>query len=179
MSELRGKQLQLLKETVPRLSRVAVLSDPNNPPHPHERKWVDDAARVLQVRLRILEVRAPSDFPEAFSMATRERAGALMVLGGSMLFTHRVRLAELATRSRLPALLPGRDSVEAGGLIAYGVDVGVGFRRAADYVDRILRGARPTFPSNSRPSSSCSSISGPRRPWASRFRPRCWRGRTR
>jgi putative ABC transport system substrate-binding protein len=143
-SELRGKQLQLLKETVPKLSRVAVLSDPNNSTHAHERKGVDDAARVLQVRLRILEVRAPSDFAEAFSVAKRERAGALMVLGGSMLFTHRVRLAELAIRSRLPALLPGRDSVEAGGLIAYGVDVGAGFRRAADYVDRILKGARPT-----------------------------------
>jgi putative ABC transport system substrate-binding protein len=142
-SELRGKQLQLLKETVPKLERVAVLSDPINPLHAHELRGVEVAARALNVRLHVLEVRGPSEFAEAFSVATRERAGALMVLGGSMLFTPRARLAELATRSRLPAMLTGRDSVEAGGLMAYGVDVGAGFRRAADYVDRILKGAKP------------------------------------
>jgi putative ABC transport system substrate-binding protein len=143
-SELRGKQLQLLKETVPRLGLVAVLSDPTNPLHAQELRGVEGAARALKVRLRVVEARAPSEFAEAFLVATRERAGALMVLGGSMLFTHRARLAELATQYRLPAMLTGRDSVEAGGLMAYGADIGAGFRRAADYVDRILKGARPS-----------------------------------
>jgi putative ABC transport system substrate-binding protein len=96
------------------------------------------------VRLRVLEARTPSEFVEVFSVATRERAGAVVVLGGSMLYTHRARLAELAIENRLPAMLSGgRDSVEAGGLVAYGADVGAGFRRAADYVDRILKGAKP------------------------------------
>jgi putative ABC transport system substrate-binding protein len=143
LSELRGKQLQLLKEAVPGLSRVAVLSDPSNPLHAQELKDVEVAARVLKVRVRVVEARAPSEFAEAFSVATRERAGALMVLAGSMFFTHRARLAELAAQSRLPAL-GVRQFVEAGGLMAYGVDVGASFRRAADYVDRILKGAKPS-----------------------------------
>jgi putative ABC transport system substrate-binding protein len=142
-SALRGKQLQLLKETVPGLSRVAVLSDPANPWHAHELRGVEGAARALKVGLRVLETRAPSQFADAVSAAKREGAGALMVLGGSMLFTHRALLAELATRNRLLSMLPGRDSVEAGGLMAYGVDIGAGFRRAADFVDRILKGAKP------------------------------------
>jgi ABC-type uncharacterized transport system substrate-binding protein len=128
---------------VPRLGRVAVLSDPTNPLHAHELRGVEAAARALNMRLHVVEVRGPSEFAAAFSVATRERAGALMVLGGSMLFTHRARLAELATQSRLPAMLTGKDSVEAGGLMSYGADIGAGFRRAADYVDRILKGAKP------------------------------------
>ncbi len=141
--ELRGKQLQMLKETVPRLSRVAVLSDPSNPLHAQDVKGVEAAARVLKVRLRVVEARAPSEFAEAFSAATRERVDGLMVLGGSMLFTHRARLAELAAQSRLPAT-GVRQFVEAGGLMAYGIDIGASFRRAADYVDRILKGAKPS-----------------------------------
>jgi putative ABC transport system substrate-binding protein len=83
-------------------------------------------------------------YTQAFSVATRERAGALMVLGGSMFFTHRARLTELAAQSRLPAMhAGGRALAEAGGLMAYGADIGDSFRRAADYVDRILKGAKP------------------------------------
>ena len=144
ISEFRGKQLQVLKETVPGLSHVAVLSDPANPSHALELRGLEGAARVLKVRLRVLEARAPSEFGEVFSAAAKERAGAVFVLGGSMLFTHRARLAELAIENQLPAMLPGgREAVEAGGLVGYGADVGAGFRRAADYVDRILRGAKP------------------------------------
>jgi putative ABC transport system substrate-binding protein len=86
-SELRGKQLQLLKEAVPRLGRVAVLSDPTNPLHAHELRGVEAAARALNMRLHVVEVRGPSEFAAAFSVATRERAGALMVLGGSISLT--------------------------------------------------------------------------------------------
>jgi putative ABC transport system substrate-binding protein len=141
--EFRGKQLQLLKEAVPNLAQVAVLSDPTNPFHPREVRELEAAAQALRLRLRVVEARAPSEFAEAFSTATRERASAIVVLSGSMFYTHRARLAELATRSRLPGLMAGRESVEAGGFMAYGADIGAGFRRAADYVDRILKGARP------------------------------------
>jgi putative ABC transport system substrate-binding protein len=143
-AELRGKQLQLLKEAVPGLSRVALLADPTNPLHADELKSLEVAARALKVRLHVAEARAPSEFPKAFAAATKQRAGALMVLGGSMLFTHRARLAELAIQNRLPAMLTAKDSVEAGALMAYGADVRAGFRRAADYVDRILKGAKPS-----------------------------------
>jgi putative ABC transport system substrate-binding protein len=141
--EFRGKQLQLLKEALPRLAHVAVLSDPTNPFHPREVKEMEAAARALKVHLRVVEARAPSEFAEAFSVASRAQAGAIVILSGSMFFTHRARLAELAIRSRLPRLMAGRESVEAGGFMAYGADIGAGFRRAADYVDRILKGARP------------------------------------
>jgi putative ABC transport system substrate-binding protein len=142
-SELRAKQLQLLKEAVPRLGHVAVLADPANPLHARELRGVERAARLLKVRVRVLEVRAPSEFAEAFSVATREHAGALMVFGGSMLYSHRARLVELAAQSRLPLMSGAREFAEAGGLMSYGADVLASFRRAADYVDRILKGAKP------------------------------------
>jgi putative ABC transport system substrate-binding protein len=144
VSELRGKQLQLLKEAVPRLGHVAVLADPANPLHAGELRGVEGAARLLKVRVRVLEARAPGDFAEAFSVATRERAGGLMVFGGSMMYSHRVRLVELATQSRLPLMAGPREFVEAGGFMSYGADLLASFRRAADYVDRILKGAKPS-----------------------------------
>jgi putative ABC transport system substrate-binding protein len=141
---LRGKQLQLLKEAMPRLGQVAVLADPANPLHGRELRGVEGGARLLKLRVRVLEVRAPSEFPAAFSAATRERAGALMVFGGSMLYSHRVRLVELATLNRLPLLSGSREFAEAGGFMSYGADISASFRRAADYVDRILKGAKPS-----------------------------------
>jgi putative ABC transport system substrate-binding protein len=141
--EFRGKQLELLKEAVPGLSHVAVLSDPTNPFHPGEMRDVEVAARALRMRLRPVQARSPDEFAEAFSAATRERAGALLILGGSMFFTHRARLAELGIRSRLPTMVTARLSVEAGSLMSYGPDTAASFRRAADYVDRILKGAKP------------------------------------
>jgi putative ABC transport system substrate-binding protein len=142
--ELRAKQLQLLKEVLPRLTRVAVLSDPRNPSHALVLREVDVAARSLKVKVQILEARAPAQFAEAFSAATKERAGALIVIGaGTTHFVHRARLVELAAQSRLPTMYPVREFAEAGGLMAYGVDLRDSFRRAAGYVDRILKGARP------------------------------------
>jgi putative ABC transport system substrate-binding protein len=141
--ELRGKQLQLLTEVVPKLSRVAVLSNPTVPFHTLEVRELEAKARSLTLQLHVVEAKAPSEFTDAFSVATRKRAGAVVALGGSMFFANRVRLAELAAKSRLPAIYPLREYAEAGGLITYGTNIRDSFRRAAGYVDRILKGAKP------------------------------------
>jgi putative ABC transport system substrate-binding protein len=141
--ELRGKQLQLLKETVPRLTRVAGLSNPTVPLYAREAEELEAAARSLKVELQFVDARTPSELPDAFSAATKARAGALIVLGGSMFFAHRARVSELAAKSRLPAMYGLREYAEVGGLMVYGVSVRDSFRRAAGYVDRILKGAKP------------------------------------
>jgi putative ABC transport system substrate-binding protein len=141
--ELRAKQLQLLKEMVPGLTRVAALSNPTVPFYAHEARELEAAARSLKVGLQFVEVRTPSEFPNAFSAATKERAGALIVLGGSMFFAHRARVSELAAKNHLPAMYGLREYAEVGGLMVYGVSVRDSFRRAAGYVDRILKGAKP------------------------------------
>jgi putative tryptophan/tyrosine transport system substrate-binding protein len=140
---LVGKQLQLLKEAVPRVSRVAVLSNPTHPSHPTSLREAEVAARSLKVRLQILEARAPTEFAGAFSAATKESAGALLVLGDPMFFGERTRIVELAAKSRLPLMSIQKEYAEAGGLLAYGIDQRDSFRRAATYVDKILKGAKP------------------------------------
>lgn len=142
--EVRAKQLQLLREILPSLSRVAILSDPTNPSHAVLLKETEIAARSLRIRLQTVDARAPGEFAAAFSAATRGQAGALVVLGGALHFVHRVRLAELAVQSRLPAISGLAEFAQAGGLMSYGVDIRDMFRRAARYVDRILRGAKPS-----------------------------------
>ncbi|HYR72022.1 MAG TPA: ABC transporter substrate-binding protein [Candidatus Acidoferrum sp.] len=144
--EMVGKGLELLKQAVPGVSRVAVLWDPGAFPErtaKDMRKEVEVAARALGVRLQFIEARGPDDFDRAFSEMTRARAGALTVLGGSMLFSERKRLVDLAAKNRLPAVYPWREGVDAGGLMAYGPNVADLFRRAATYVDKILKGAKP------------------------------------
>ena len=143
-AELFGKRLQLLKEVIPGLSRVAVLSNPNNPQNAVELKAVEGAARSLQMHVQVLEARFPSEFAGAFSAATKDRADAIMILGGTMFFAERVRLTELAAKSRLPAIYIVREYADAGGLMAYGVNLRESFRRAAAYVDKILKGAKPS-----------------------------------
>ena len=138
---LRGKQLQLLKEVVPRLARVAVLWNPAGPAL--EREALEAAARSLNLQVEVVEARGPDEFPAAFAAAVAKRAGALLPQGGSVYFAHRARLVALAAESRLPAMYGVKEYVEAGGLMAYGVDLGDSARRAAGHVDRILRGARP------------------------------------
>ena len=138
--ELRLKQLQLLKEILPGLSRVAFL---RHPTIPLDWRELESAARSLMIRVQMVDARGPNDFAGAFAAAARERAGAMIVLGGSTFFANRWRLAELAGRSRLPTVYLLREHVEAGGLMAYGVDLRDSFRRAAGYVDKILKGARP------------------------------------
>jgi ABC-type uncharacterized transport system substrate-binding protein len=144
--ELVGKRLELLKQAVPGVSRVAALWQPGAVPELTEKhllKEADVAARALGVRLQLVEARGPADFDRAFSDMTRARAGALSVLGTPMFFTERRRLVDLAAKNRLPAVYPWREFVEAGGLMAYGPNVADLYRRAATYVDKILRGAKP------------------------------------
>ncbi len=141
--EIVGKQLELLKEIVPRVSRVAVLSNPTNQAYPLLLGEAKVAARSLGVQLQLLEARRPDDFERAFVAMTRERAGALLVLGDGMFLLHPTWIADLAAKSRLPAMYLRREFVEAGGLIAYAPSLRDSFRRAATYVDKILKGAKP------------------------------------
>ena len=141
--ELVGKQMELLKEMVPKVSRVAVLWNPANAGSALQLRAAEVAARALGVRLLPLEVHGPSEIDGAFAAMTRERAGALLVLLDAILIGHRTRIADLAARSRLPAVYGYRDHAEAGGLMAYSADNIEMFRRAATYVDRILKGAKP------------------------------------
>ena len=141
--ELRGKQLQLLKEAMPRLNSVAVLSNPSLPFHTLDLKELEVASRSLKVRLYVVGARAPSELADAVSAATKKRAGALIVLTDAVFFRNRAQLVELAAKSRLPVMSGAREWAEAGGLLTYGVNLRDSFRRAAGYVDRILKGAKP------------------------------------
>jgi putative ABC transport system substrate-binding protein len=144
--ELVGKGLEHLKRAVPRVSRVAVLWQPGTYGERTEKdllKEAEVAARALGVRLQVVEARSPADFDRAFSDMTRARAGALTVLGGGMFFGERRRLVDLAAKNRLPAVYPQREYVDAGGLMAYGPSLADMYRRAATYVDKILKGAKP------------------------------------
>jgi putative tryptophan/tyrosine transport system substrate-binding protein len=144
--ELVGKCLEQLKQAVPGVSRVAVLWEPGAVGERTDRvmlKAAEVAARALGVRLQFVEARGPADFDRAFSDMTRARAGALTVLGSTMFGTERRRLVDLAAKNRLPAVYPWREFVDAGGLMAYGTNVADLYRRAATYVDKILKGAKP------------------------------------
>jgi putative ABC transport system substrate-binding protein len=144
--ELVGKGLELLKQAVPGVSRVAVLWHPGGLGERTGKnmlKAAEVAARALGMRLQIVEARGPADFDRAFSDMTRARAGALTVLGSTMFINERRRLADLAAKNRLPAVYPLREFVDAGGLMAYGANFADLFRRAATYVDRILKGTKP------------------------------------
>ena len=137
---LRGKQLQLLKEVVPGLKSVAVLWNPSGPAL--ELNELEVAARTLNLQLHVGEARTAGEFPAAFAAATKKRVGALLPQGGSVYFANKARLVELAAESRLPVIYGVKEYVDAGGLMSYGVDLGDSARRAAGYVDRILKGAK-------------------------------------
>jgi ABC-type uncharacterized transport system substrate-binding protein len=144
--ELVGKRLELLKQTVPGVSRIAVLWNPGGLGESTEKdvlKRAEVAARAIGVQLHFVEARGPADFDRVFSDMTRARAGALTVLTSAMLFEERKRLVDLVAKNRLPAVYPWREFVDAGGLMAYGPDLADLFRRAATYVDKILKGAKP------------------------------------
>jgi putative ABC transport system substrate-binding protein len=141
--ELSGKRLELLKEAVPKLSRVAILWHGGHPGALLALHETEAAGRGLGVQLQSLEVRGPTDFEPAFAAATREGAEALLMLSSAFFAAERRRIVELVTESRLPAIFPLREDAEAGGLMAYGANFLKSFRRAAYYVDRILQGAKP------------------------------------
>lgn len=141
--EITGKQMELLKEAVPRAARIAVLWNPATKGNVAFLRAAEDAARRLAVELQTLEARGPADFDPAFRAMTVKRADALLLLGDVMFVTHAVRLAEQARKARLPAMYTLQPFVEAGGLLAYGPRITDNFHRAAFYVDRILKGAKP------------------------------------
>jgi len=142
-ADLSPKQLELLNEMVPGLSRVAVLWNPTNPWHASGVKRLEVAARVLRVRLQIVGVRKPDELDAAFVAMARERADAILSLPDGLTFAHRVRLAALAAKHRLPTMNGLIEYTEAGGLASYWPNSTEMFRRAAGYVHRILSGSRP------------------------------------
>jgi putative ABC transport system substrate-binding protein len=141
--ELVGKELELLREIVPRVSRVAILWNPTNPGNVHQLRAAEAAAPAQGVRLQPVEVRAPGEIDRAFAAMTRERAGALVVLLDAIFYDQRARIVDLAARNRLPAVYGYSVFADAGGLVTYGANRFDFIRRAAAYVDRILRGAKP------------------------------------
>ena len=141
--EIVGKKLQILKETIPGVSRVAVLLNPADPGWATQMREADAAARSLGIRLQQMEARSPEEFKGAFAAMARERAQALLVAGGTTFLVHRTNLAELAVKGRLPTMYGNRESVEAGGLMAYAVNMTDFVGRAAVYVDKILKGTKP------------------------------------
>jgi putative tryptophan/tyrosine transport system substrate-binding protein len=140
--DLAGKRLELLKETVPKSSRVAVLLDPSRP-RAAEVKEIQDAAHALGVQVQSPTVKGPDDFKNAFRSASKGRADALMIVSGGVFNAHRSLLTELAAKSRLPAMYSEHEYVYAGGLMVYASVLTDQYRRAAVYVDKILKGAKP------------------------------------
>jgi ABC-type uncharacterized transport system substrate-binding protein len=141
--ELSGKQLELLKEIVPKLSRVAVLGTSTNPGNSQALKETELAAGAYTVQLQNLDVLSPKDIETAFRDASKGHAGAVLVLASPIIESHRTQIADLAAKNRLPAIYYAPEFVEAGGLMSYGTSFADLFRRAATYVDKILKGAKP------------------------------------
>jgi putative ABC transport system substrate-binding protein len=143
VTSLSGKLLELLKETVPGLKRVAVLRNPAGPGAATHRREVEEAARALELEIQLLDVRGPGDWSGAFATMAKGRSQALTMLLDAMFARDRKPIADLAVKNRLPTVYARREFVEAGGLMSYGTDRGGAYRRQAAYVDRILRGAKP------------------------------------
>jgi len=141
--EIGGKRLELLKEIVPKLSRVAVLGTSTDPANAQLLKEVEFAAGALGVKLQYLDVLDPKDIETAFRAASKGRAEAVLALASPVLISQRAQLADLAVKSRLPAIYYSTEYVEAGGLMTYGVNLNDVARRAATYVDKILKGRKP------------------------------------
>jgi putative ABC transport system substrate-binding protein len=141
--EISGKQLELLKEIVPRLSLVAVLGNSIQPGNPQELREVELAAKAFGVKLQYLDVLSPKDIETAFQASSKEHADAVLVLASQLVTSHPKQFVELAARSRLPATYWSPEFVEAGGLMSYSVNITDLFRRAATYVDKILKGDKP------------------------------------
>ena len=142
-AELSGKRVELLKEVFPGLSRLALFWSPGNPNTKHVLTETESAARSFRVATQLVEVRRPDEFERAFQTATKNGAEAFMVGGGGFLSAHRSRIVKQAVKSRLPGIYPQINYVEAGGLMTYAEDRGYMFRRAAEYVDKILKGSKP------------------------------------
>src|ERR1044071_4530241 len=143
-SDLSGKRLELLKESVPKLSRVAILYDGGNSAKVLELKETQGAARDLRLDILSLDVRTPSDFDQVFKTAAQEKAQALITLQNPLTVMHLKRISGLALNGRLPMMVAERGLLDLGGVMSYGPDYSDLYRRAALYVDKILKGAKPT-----------------------------------
>jgi putative ABC transport system substrate-binding protein len=142
---LYGKRLEIIKETLPRLSRVGVLLNPTNPNADVALKEIRSAGQDLGVQVQSLEVRSPNDIDSAFEAATKAQAGALVVAQQSPITTNPKRIVELAAKRRLPAIYTETEWIDAGGLMSYGPSTPDLYRRAAIYVDKILKGTKPAY----------------------------------
>jgi putative tryptophan/tyrosine transport system substrate-binding protein len=140
---LNGKRLELLKEAVPKLTRVAYVWNPANPVGKNDVADTAAAARTLGLQLHLVEVKIAGDLEAAFARAARDHAGGVLVMADFVLNMLRTQIVDLAARHRLPGIYEAREYVEAGGLLAYGVNVPANFRRAAELVGKILKGAKP------------------------------------
>jgi len=142
--ELAGKRLQLLGETLPRIARVAELANMSNPASAANWRQLDVAARSLGLEPQLLDVRNPEDLVRAFDAATKKRADAVVVANDTVTQSNLKRIVELSATHRLPSIYASREFVDAGGLFAYGAKQSELYRRAASYVDKILKGAKPS-----------------------------------
>jgi len=142
-TDLTGKRLEILQEAVPRTSRVAVLRNPDAPDAAVKWREVETVGRALKLQLLSVEVSGLNDFENAFKTAIKHRAQAMIVLRNPLIVKNRTKIAEFALKSRLPAIYDDDEFVDAGGLMSYGTDLADLHRRAATYVDKILKGAKP------------------------------------
>jgi len=174
--ELSGKRLELLKEMVPKLSRVAILRIPSAPATPPQMKEMEGAAHLLGVKLQSADWETLDDLDNAFGTMVKGHSEALITFSGPRFGLYRKRIIELAAKNSLPTMYPDTIYADAGGLMSYGVNTVDLYRRAAIYLAKFSRGpGRPICQLSNRPNSSLSSISKPRSRSASRFRPTCWR----
>ena len=141
--EVAGKRVELLKEVMPKISRVAVFRDPTNSGSLFAVKETETAANHLGIRTQVLEVRSADEFEGAVKTAIRERANALILIPDNLFVRHPAPIIDLVTKNRLPTMFGERESVETGGLMYYGANLADLYRRAATYVDKILKGAKP------------------------------------
>jgi putative tryptophan/tyrosine transport system substrate-binding protein len=142
--EVVGKQLELLKEVAPKISRMAVLQNPSNQAHPFVLRQAEGAARTLGLQLHIVQAGTPAEIDAAFATMRSQRAGGVLILRDSFFLAQRAQIAALAAKDRLPSVYGLKEQAEAGGLMAYGASTPPMYRRAATYVDKILKGAKPS-----------------------------------
>ena len=141
--ELVGPQLQMLRTVVPKVSRVAILKNPTQPTHARAARQAEEAGRALGMQVQVLDARTPSEIEAAFASMSSQRAGGVLILRDAVFRAQGAQIVTLAARNRLPAMYGLREQAEIGGLISYGASVPHLFQRAATYVDKILKGAKP------------------------------------
>ena len=143
LTDLVAQELEILKEAVPQATRIGVLLNPTAPSHRPALQAVETAGEKLGVQLLMVPARTVEDFDGAFATMSRERVGGFLVVAAPLIVSQRARLAELALKHRLPGMFGTKENVEAGGLMSYGADFNDMCRRAAIYIDKILKGAKP------------------------------------